>query len=67
MPTIRFAVRAPTSPELDLPSVPATFSRRVWDIDDSTSEGAARAGRMRWAGQPFGVIELGPIDAGVST
>jgi hypothetical protein len=62
MSTIRFAIRKPAPPDLVLDSVPAIFNRYVWDVDDSTEEGRAQAGRMRYLGQPFGVIELGPID-----
>jgi hypothetical protein len=62
--TIRFAVRR--FPDLEIDSVPAVFNRFVWDVDDSTPEGKARAGRMRYMGAPYGVIELGAIDAGDS-
>ena len=68
MAIIRFAVKAPQPSDLELSAVPALFTRRVWDIDDSTPEGAARAGRMRYVGPPHGVIELGVIDtSGVVT
>jgi hypothetical protein len=66
MATIRFAVKQPTSPDLVLDSVPAQFTRYVWDVDESTEEGALRAGRMRYLGQPYGVIELGPLDISAS-
>lgn len=68
MPTIRFAVRAPLSPNFSLPSVPADFQRYVCDIDTDQPDGENRAGRMRYLGTAYGVMELGPLDIpGVAT
>lgn len=63
MATIRFAVRAPLSPNLSMPGVPAEFARYVCDINDEVEGGVDRIGRMRYMGRPFNVIELGPIDS----
>ena len=62
VPTIRFAVKAPLSPNFSLSSVPADFQRYVWDIDTDQPDGTERAGRMRYLGTAYGVMELGPID-----
>jgi hypothetical protein len=60
--TIRFAIKAPLPSSFLIDSVPAQFTRFVCDIDESQDDGAARIGRMRYIGQAYNVIELGPID-----
>lgn len=59
---IRFAIRQPLQPNLRIDSVPADFNSYVWDVDVSTVDGQLAAGRMRYMGQPYRVIELGPIE-----
>jgi hypothetical protein len=61
MATVRFAVAHPQPPNLSLSAVPATFEDYIWDVDTDTEDGRLQAGRMRYVGQPYRVIELGTI------
>lgn len=54
MAQIRFL--SPEAPELAIPAVPAQFVDGVCDIDDSDPD---RLERMRYLGEPFGVVEVG--------
>lgn len=54
MALIRFL--SPTSPQLEIEGVPVVFYDGVADIDDADPD---RLDRMRFLGQPYGVIELG--------
>jgi hypothetical protein len=61
MATVRFAVAHPQPPDLQVAAVPAIFENYIWDVDTDTEDGRLQAGRMRYIGQPYRVIELGTI------
>jgi len=59
MAKIRFALpESSEDPNLEIPAVPAQFIDRICDIEETD---LAALGRMRYRGQPYGVVQLGLV------